>query len=164
MARLSLRQSDAQILYLGLLHRDAGPHPAIDRRSGEPRAAGALASLRATLEPELERAVAEIDVPDEELPALGEALGGAINELKQLSMADGRSMVPGFAEAARRLFPEIAEEPGAALDVVGHGVMLRRRIDAAVTAARAETAAPGASSRADEAGPPRRRWWRPWRR
>ncbi len=96
-------------------------------------------------------------MPDEALPALGDALGGAINELKQLSMADGRSMVPGFAEAARSLFPEIAEEPGAALDVVGHGVMLRRRLIAAV----AEAAPPSIDTPVSEA---RRRWWRPWQR
>jgi hypothetical protein len=159
--QLSLRQSDAQILYLGLLHREAGPRPAGDQRSGEPSAGSRLTSLRATLEAELARAVAEIEVPDEDLPALSEALGGAINELKQLSMADGRSMVPGFGETAQRLFPEIAEEPGAALDVVGHGVMLRRRLDAAVAATRA--AAPAPDTGRD--GPtPRRRWWRPWRR
>ena len=159
--RLNLRQSDAQILYLGLLHREAGPRPGIDQRSGKPRATEPLASLRATLEQEMVRAVAEIDVPDDGLPAISEALGGAINELKQFSMADGRSMVPGFAEAARRLFPEIAEEPGAALDVVGHGVMLRRRLDAAVAATQAEAAA---SHAAGEGSEPRRRWWRPWRR
>jgi hypothetical protein len=160
VAILNLRQSDAQILYLGLLHREAGPHPEVDHSSGAPRAASSLTSLRTTLEGELARAVAEIDVPDEELPALSEALGGAINELKQLSMSDGRSMVPGFAEAARRLFPEIAEEPGAALDVVGHGVMLRRRLDAAVAAA---APAPGVRA-GGQAGPSRRRWWLPWRR
>ena len=161
MPRLSLRQSDAQILYLGLLHRDAGPRPAVDQRGGEPRADSRLASLRGTLETELARAVAEIEVPDDDLPALSEALGGAINELKQISMADGRSMVPGFGEAAQRLFPEIVEEPGAALDVVGHGVMLRRRLDAAVAATRAAAPAPDTEG---EGSARHRRWWRPWRR
>lgn len=162
MTLLSLRQRDAQILYLGLLHGEARPARDRQRDGRESRLTNPIPPLRAALEPELTRAVAEIDVPEEALPILGEALGAAINELKQLSMTNGRSMVPGFAEAARRFFPEIVEEPGAALDVVGHGVMLRRRLTAA--------AGPGAATRpptttgSEEATPTRRTWSRLWRR
>ena len=162
MPHLPLRQRDAQILYLGLLHGEARPGRGLATRSGGRGAAEPIAPLRALLEGELERAIVEIDVPDEALPLLGEALGAAINELKQLAMADGRSMVPGFAEALRRFFPEIDGEPSAALDVVGHGVMLRRRLDAVVRAGGSgppEGAAPEADRR-----PLRRRWSRLWRR
>jgi hypothetical protein len=114
----------------------------------------------------LVRNVAEIDVPDEEISSLGEALGGAINELKQLAMTNGHSMVPGFSEAAQRLFPEIVEEPSAALDVVGHGVILRRRLAAAVTntGTKPSPAHVGDAPNGQKAQQPSSRWWHLWRR
>ena len=156
MLQLRLRQADAHLLYLGLLHAEAQPGRGLAARPGERRREQPLAPLRALLEGGLDRAVVELDVPDGTLPLLGEALAGAINELKQMAMADGRSMVPGFAETARRFYPQLADEPAAALDVVGHGVMLRRRLDAAASAPEAP---PGG------AGEPRPgRWSRLWRR
>ena len=166
MVRLSLRQRDAQILYLALLHRAAGPHPSIDHRSGEPHANDFFSALRTTIQKELVRAVAEIDVPDEEISPLGEALSGAINELKQIAMTNGHSMVPGFSEAAQRLFPEIVEEPSAALDVVGHGVILRRRLAATVTNTETNPSPAHVSDApsGQKTQQPSLRWWRLWRR
>ena len=156
MLQLRLRQADAHLLYLGLLHAEAQPGRGLATRTAERRQEPPLAPLRALLEGGLDRAVVELDVPDETLPLLGEALAGAINELKQMAMADGRSMVPEFAEAARRFYPQIAEEPAAALDVVGHGVMLRRRLAAAASPPEAP---PGGASE-----PRPGRWSRLWRR
>ncbi|MCY4640467.1 MAG: hypothetical protein OXC94_09030 [Chloroflexi bacterium] len=162
MAQLRLRQRDAHLLYLGLLHAEAHPGLGMAGPTGERGHAEALAPLRALLDDELDRAVVELEVPDGALPLLGGALAAAINELKQFAMSDGRSMVPGFAGAARRFFPELAEDPGSALDVVGHGVMLRRRLDAAVRAdvpGPAPDTAPGAGRE-----PAPGRWSRLWRR
>ncbi len=68
MPHLRLRQRDAQILYLGLLHGEARPGRGIATRSGGRGAAEPIAPLRALLEGELDRAIVEIDVPDEAPP------------------------------------------------------------------------------------------------
>lgn len=155
MPELRLRQADAHLLYLGLLHAEAQPGRGLARRPAGRGEAAPLAPLRALIEERLQDAVVEMDVPEGDLGLLAEALSAAINELKQLAMADGRSMVPGFSEAAGRFFPEIAEEPSAALDVVGRGVMLRRRLGAAAVGP-----APGGG----EGEPRPGRWSRLWRR
>ena len=153
MPQLRLRQRDARLLSLGLLHAEAHPGRGMAAGPGERAHREALAPLRALLDDGLDRPVVELEVPDGALPLLGGALAAAINELKQLAMSGGRSMVPGFSEAARRSFPEIARDPGAALDVVGHGVMLRRRLDALSAPAGGLPAPAGAPGAGREPGP-----------
>ena len=85
-------------------------------------------------------------------------------------MSEGRSVVPGFAGAFARLFPDHAAEEGGALDLASQGVMLRRRLDAAVREAAAQLEAARAAeaeharSGDGDSGERRGLWRRLWRR
>ncbi|MCB9491964.1 MAG: hypothetical protein H6674_07840 [Dehalococcoidia bacterium] len=111
--------------------------------------------------PRLNQAVVEVEASPYQVVRLGEALLGCANELKQFSLAQGRSMVPRFAETVRELYPETAEEPGAAMDLVQHPVMLRNRMQQAVNDAQAQIQAAIDEQRAQERA--KKRWWEVWK-
>ena len=160
MARIQLRADDARLVYLATVYHLGRPGSETDPDTLRHHDLG-LGPLQRALEPQLDPAlaVADIEVSAYQLARLDSALLGIVNELKQFQMADGRSAVPGFAEAVRRLYPETEEEPGIALDLVGEAVMLQRRLQGAVRQAQADAA---------EAAPPserrRRPWWKIWAR
>ena len=167
MPKLSLRNDDARVVYLATVYHLGRPGSETDADTLERHRQG-LGAVRDAMEPAIERAVVELDLSEYQLGRLGEALLGTVNELKQYEMAQGRSVVPGFTDAITRLFPELREEPGAALDLAGQAVMLRRRLDAAVSDANAAVEA-ARERQAEEQARTRRRWWRPstwraWRR
>lgn len=159
MPRLQLNNADARIVYLALVYHLGRPGSEIDALTLERHALG-LGPVHAALQPQLTRAAVELELSEYQLHRLGEALLGIINELKQFEMAHGRSAVPGFAEAVRTAFPEAAE-PGAALDLAQHALMLRRRLDRALCG---PGAAAAGGSPAAQPQPARRPWWRRWGR
>lgn len=152
MTILQLANPDARLAFLALQYHLARPGSELDRETRQPAAHG-LAEVSALLEPQLELAVATIEVSAEQHQRLDSAVAGAINELKSypLMAGAGRSAAPGFDEALRRLYPEVIEEPEEALQLAGHLVALRRRL------ARTEVADELAASRG-------RPWWRVWER
>jgi hypothetical protein len=77
--------------------------------------------------------------------------------MKQYGIAGGRTAVPGLAAGMREVFPEVAEDPGLALDLVQHVVALRGRLAHTVEAARA-----GLAREAEERAAARKRAKRPW--
>lgn len=160
MPNLTLRDSDGRIVYLAMTYHLGRPGSETDALTLERHRLG-LGPARETLEPQLRRAVAEIELSEYQLSRLGEALLGIVNELKQHEIAGGRSAVPGFAETVRRLFPGTEEEPGAALDLARQALMLRRRLDGAVreadAAVEAEREEQGRQRECDG-----RPWWRNW--
>ncbi len=159
---LSLQGRDALLVYLATVYHLGRPGSETDALTLERHDLG-LGTIRDALEAQLGRAAIEVEVSDYQLARLGQALHGVVNELKQYEMAEGRSAVPGFAEAMRRLFPEATDEPGAALDLVQYAVMLRRRLDAAVRDA--ESAVQAAREQAtQQASAEGRPWWKVWRR
>lgn len=140
---------------------------------GQPRPQAELAAMapvRESLEGHLaggdaERG-AELELDAYQLHRLDEALLGVVNELKQFEMAQGRSAVPGFADAIRRLFPAVhpdaGGEPGAALDLTSEAMALHRRLGPQFREAEAEVAR--LREEVEQAERDRPRWWQVWRR
>lgn len=168
MTTIQLQPEDARLAALAVVYHLGRPGSELDGATLQPHEAG-LGPLQPVIEGQLGLAVTTLDVTAYQLSRLGEALHGTVNELKQYELSEGRSVVPGFAEAFSRLFPEHATEEGGALDLASQGVMLRRRLDAAVReaaaqveAARAAAAAAAAEDAADQKG--RGLWRRLFRR
>ena len=149
MTTIQLQPEDARLAALAVVYHLGRPGSELNAATLQPHEAR-LGPLQPILERQLGLAVTTIDVTPYQLSRLGEALHGAVNELKQYELSEGRSVVPGFAEAFARLFPEHAAEEGGALDLASQGVMLRRRLDAAVREAAAQVEA----ARAAEADGP----------
>ena len=140
MTTIQLQPEDARLAALAVVYHLGRPGSELDAATLQPHEAG-LGPLQPAIERQLGFAVTTIDVTPYQLSRLGEALHGTVNELKQYELSEGRSAVPGFAEAFTRLFPEHAAEGGGALDLASQGVLLRRRLDAAVRDAVAQVEA-----------------------
>ncbi|MCI0776882.1 MAG: hypothetical protein J4N95_01765 [Chloroflexi bacterium] len=153
MATLQLPNTDARLTYLAIQYHLARPGSELDHESGRPAGSG-LSSVAAALEPQLDKAVAEIELNNDQQQRLDSAIGGSINELKTspLLEAGGRGTIPAFTETLRRLFPEAADDPNEALSLAGHMLQLRRRI--------AAQALPEADAPDEE----RQAWWQVWKR
>ena len=162
MATLQLAPLDAKLIYLALQYHLARPGAELDPESKQPLAHG-LAEVAQTLEPQLHRAVATVELSEYQRQRLLSAIAGTMNELKTYPLLDAvppergggrRTTVPGFDAVLRRLFPEVDDEPDEAPQLAGHFMSLRRRLENAAAAAAEEEAS--ATAR-----PP---WWRFWQR
>ncbi len=140
MTTIQLQPDDARLAALAVVYHLGRPGSELDAATLRPHEAG-LGPLQPAIEGQLGLAVTTLDVTAYQLSRLGEALHGTVNELKQYELSEGRSVVPGFAAAFARLFPDHAGEEGGALDLASQGVMLRRRLDAAVRDAAAQVEA-----------------------
>ncbi|MCA9847385.1 MAG: hypothetical protein KC461_14395 [Dehalococcoidia bacterium] len=160
MTTLQFRSEDARIVYLATIFHLGRPGSETDPNTLQRHDLG-LRAIHDYLVPRLNQAVVEVEASPYQVVRLGEALLGCANELKQFSLAQGRSMVPRFAETVRELYPETAEEPGAAMDLVQHPVMLRNRMQQAVNDAQAQIQAAIDEQRAQERA--KKRWWEVWK-
>ena len=169
MTTIRLQPHDARLAALAVVYHLGRPGSELDAATLQPHEAG-LGPLQPVIDDQLGLAVTTIDVTPYQLSRLGEALHGTVNELKQYELSEGRSVVPGFAAAFARLFPDLAAEEGGALDLASQGVMLRRRLDAAVREAAAQVEAERAaeaeraSAEAAPSGERRSLWRRLFRR
>ncbi len=162
MTRLQLRNEDARIVYLATVYHLGRPGSEVNPETLQKHDLG-LQQVHDDMLPLLSQAVVEIDVSPFQILKLSQAVEGVTNELKQYGMANGRSAVPRFTETMTWLYPESAEEPGIALDVVTHAVMLNRRLAAAVAEAQRQLDEATASARAEQSARKRSRW-RFWER
>jgi len=155
MATLQLANLDARLTFLALQYHLARPGSELDSETKQPAPTG-LRSVAEALEPQLDRAVAAIELSDRQRGRLLSAMSGAINELKSYSLlADsGRSTVPAFDAALRRLFPQVADDPDEATQLAGHLLAVRRRLEQASFV----------SDGGEQPAPARRGWWQLWRR
>lgn len=161
MSELSLRESEASLVYLACLYHLGRPGTELDPVTRQPHEFG-LTPVRAALEGALDHALVTLEVSDYQVKLLGEALLGLVNELKQIGLS-GRSVMPGLVEAVTRLYPDVtAEEPSGALDLSGEAALLRRRLDSAVREANAEIERQRTDAEAQRNA--ERRGWRFWRR
>ena len=148
MASLQLSNVDARLMYLALQYHLGRPGSELESNQG-------LAEVAAALEPQLQQAVATIELSADQQRRLDSAIAGSINELKATPIleAGGKGTMPAFAETLRRLFPEAAEDPEEALPLAGHLLQLRRRLNTQATAEidKPDTVAP-------------RPWWQVWKR
>lgn len=152
MTGYQLANLDAKLVYLALLYHLARPGSELDHETKQPQAHG-LAEIAEALEPQLDRAVAAIELSEFQRERLLSAISGTINELKTVPILEGHASVPALDEALRRLFPQVAEDPNEATQLAAHLLPLRRRL--AESAAGPERAAAAKSEQA---------WWRFWRR
>ena len=160
MATFQLAHRDAKLAYLALQYHLARPGSELDPETKQPAAHG-LAELARALEPQLERAVAAIELSEHQRQRLLEAMAGTLNELKTYPLLDrlpggGRhTALPAFDATLRRLFPEVEDEPDEASQLAAQLMALRRRL---------ERAAPLPTTAAERSGPAPRPWWRLWQR
>ena len=154
MNTVQLSNLDARLTFLALRYHLVRPGAELDPETKQPLAHG-LREVAAALEPQLDKAVAEIELSGVQHQLLVAALAGTLNELKShtLLVAGGGSSSPGFESTLRRLFPEVANEPDEATQLAGHAMALRRRLEGVTSAAPSEAVS----------GTPRS-WWRFWRR
>lgn len=164
MTKLQLRNEDARIAYLATVYHLGRPGSETNPDTLQKHDLG-LQAIHDEMLPNIEQAVVEIEASSFQVLKLNEALYGVTNELKQFALANGRSSVPRFAETLTWLYPETREDPGAAMDIVTHAVMLQRRFGGAVANARGDVAAQG-QARDATAGreTSERPWWKFWRR
>jgi hypothetical protein len=161
MPDLRLARRDARIAYLATVYHLGRPGAEPDALAG--REELGLRAVHEALGDALDATEVVVALSDYQLHRLGEALLGTANELKQIEMAEGRSVVPGFSATLVRLFPEAGpEQPGGALELVTHVIALRRRLDRAIRDAAAAMAEQRA--RIAEAAAQRRPWWKVWGR
>ncbi len=162
MASIQLQPTDARIVALAVVYHLGRPGSELDAATLRRHELG-LGPLQSAIESQLGLAEAKLELSPYQLSRLGEAVLGTVNELKQHELSEGRSVVPGFAEALVRLFPEQASSEGGALDLASQGVLLRRRLDTAVREADAQLQA-AREAQPEEASARRGPWWKFWRR
>ena len=157
MTLLQLRSEDANVVYLATVYHLGRPGSELDPTTFQRHDLG-LQSVHDELLPRLGQAVVEIEVSPYQVTRIGEALLGVTNELKQFAIANGRSAVPRFTETLHFLYPETKDDPGIAMDLVQHPVMLHNRMAGAISDARAalEVAAREAELRVQAE---RKTWW-----
>ncbi len=160
MTTLQLPNMDARLTFLALQYHLARPGAELDPETRQPAAHG-LGEVARALEPQLDRAVATLDLNDQQRERLVEAVAGAVNELKTYPLLDPlpgggrRTAAPAFDATLRRLFPEVEEDADEATQLAGHMLQLRRRL---------ERLAPELAPDGEDEGTGRRAWWRFWER
>jgi hypothetical protein len=159
---IQLQNADARITYLGVVYHLGRPGSEIDRETLDAHRAS-LNPVGEALRAQIENAVVTIDLGAWQVGRLSEALLGASNELRQYGMSEGRSMVPGFSDTLEEFWPEVADDPTVASDLVQHAVMLHRRLDSVIGEAKAEIAAAQAAVEAERQAQ-RGSWWQVWKR
>ena len=157
MTLLQLRDEDARIVYLACVYHLGRPGSETDPETLQRHDLG-LQSIHDAILPALGHAVVKVEVSPYQLMRIAEALLGVVNELKQYAIADGRSAVPRFVETLHWLYPDTKDDPGVAMDLVQHPVMLRNALGRAIEdATRQVEAARAAQQQARQAE--RGHWW-----
>ena len=157
MTLLQLRSEDANVVYLATVYHLGRPGSELDPVTFQRHVLG-LQSVHDELLPRLGQAVVEIEVSPYQVTRIAEALLGVTNELKQYAIAGGRSAVPRFAETLQWPYPDTKDDPGLAMDLVQHPVMLRNRMAGAIDDARAAIEAAAQEAEATKQAE-RKSWW-----
>ena len=145
---LKLTHDEPRLVYLALVYHLGRPGSELDPATKQPGAHG-LRELKTALGNDVANESAIIELDAEQLRKLLSAIYGSVNELRVHHMRGGAtSTVARFSETATTLFPEMAADPDAALDLAEAMMMLHRRIERAV-----RSVAPEAPPQSD---PPKR--------
>jgi hypothetical protein len=124
---LHFSAEDIRLVRLALLYHLARPGAELDHATGQPAAHG-LAELDAAISAR-DDVPAQLALEDEQRRKLLGAMLGCVNELRVYHLNEGaQSVVRSFNDTARRLFPAMAEDPEAALEVAESMLMLHRRV------------------------------------
>jgi hypothetical protein len=128
---LKLTHDEPRLIYLALVYHLGRPGSELDPGTYAPREHG-MRELAVALGNQL-GGDALIELDDDRYRRLLSAMNGCMTELRLHHMRDGApSTVERFTETARALFPAVAEDPGAALEVAEAMMMCRRRLERAV--------------------------------
>ncbi len=153
---IKLTHDEPRLVYLALVYHLGRPGSELDPVTKLPGEHG-LREVKVALGNRLDDESAIVELDGERYRRLLSAIYGCVNELRVYHMrGGGETTIPRFNETARALFPAIAGEPEAALDVAEAMMMLHRRLERAVRRAGDEQAARPVP------GERRRRW--PFRR
>jgi len=129
---LQLSHDEPRLVYLALVYHLGRPGSELDPDTLEPIEDG-LRQVKTALGNDLTAQSAIVELGERGFHRLLSAIYGSVNELRVYHMRDGAgSTVPRFAETARSLFPELADDPAAALDIAEAMMMLHRRIERAL--------------------------------
>ncbi len=156
MFSLKLTHDEPKLVFLALVYHLGRPGSELDAQTMQPSERG-LRDIKTKLGNDLERDEAIVELFDDaQYQRLLSAIFGSVNELRVFHMRDGTgSGVARFTETATTLFPALAAEPEAALDLAESMMMLHRRIERAVS--RASPPPPEASKPASKGRWPFRR-------
>jgi len=150
---LKLTHDEPRLVFLALVYHLGRPGSELDPRTKQPVARG-LREVKLALGRDLGAPSALIDLDEGQYQKLLSAIYGSATELRGYHMRNGAaSTVARFTETARSLFPQITDDPEAALDIAEALVLLHRRIERAVRAAEADANATGRGERGSA-----RRW------
>lgn len=137
---ITLTHDEPRLVYLALVYHLGRPGSELDRATAKLSQHG-LRDVKLALGNELDVPEAIVELDGEQYGKLLAAIYGCVNELRVYHMRDGaESTVPGFAGAARSLFPAIAADAEAALEVSEAMMMLHRRMERALARAAEEAA------------------------
>jgi hypothetical protein len=163
---LRLPQHQARLLALAVSYHLSRPGSEIDPNTLSDYSHG-LRELQPTLDSQLDRGSAQLELTPLQAVLLSTALSSVISELKMYSVFDTmsgssrrpRSTAPGFDDRLRSLFPEVAGDAGYASQLAEDMALLRRE----VPSARAQELM-AEEKAVDEAARRRKKWWQVWRR
>jgi hypothetical protein len=134
MPAYHLRNLDARLAYIATAYHLARPGSELapDAKGTAPHG---LSEVERSLETQLDREVASIELDEEQRRRLLNAMSGSINELKAYPLMRGDSgrrhgAAPVFDAAVDRLFPQVRHDPEEALQLAAHMLALRRRLEA----------------------------------
>ena len=135
MSRFSIRlpQHQARLIALAIGYHLARPGSELDRETMSEYKHG-LRELLPDVESQLEQAGAAFEMNALQGTLLSTAFSSVLSELKMYSVFDTmsgdsrrpRSTAPGFDDRLRALFPQIAGDPGYAMQLAEDMAMLRR--------------------------------------
>ena len=129
---LKLTHDEPRLVFLALVYHLGRPGSELDRETKLPSAHG-LRDVKLALGNRLFEDEAVIELDAAQLDRLLSAMYGSVNELRMYHMRNGaESTVERFTATARDLFPGLAEDPEAALDVAEAMMLLHRRIERAL--------------------------------
>jgi hypothetical protein len=143
---LQLTHDEPRLVYLALVYHLGRPGSELDPETKMPIEHG-LREVKLALGAEIESDAAVVELDGAQYRKLLSAIYGCVNELRVYHMRNGaQSTSPRFTETARALFPDLAADHEAALDVAEAMMMLHRRIERAVhRAEEAQAPAPEAA-------------------
>ena len=164
---LTLPQHQARLVALAVAYHLARPGSELNPNTMTEYAHG-LAELPAALDPQLDADSATLELNPLQITLLSTALSSVLSELKMYSVFDTmsgasprpRSTAPGFDDALRSLFPQIAGDPAYATQLAEDMTMLRRQLPLQ----RAREAVEEQRQAAQDAARSGKKRWQFWRR
>jgi hypothetical protein len=128
-----LTHDEPRLVFLALVYHLSIPGSELDASTKLPVEHG-LREVKVALGNHLFDESALIELDDYQFRRLLSAIYGSVNELRVYHMRGGAGgTIQRFTETARELFPGLADDPQAALDIAESMMMLHRRMDRAVS-------------------------------